>query len=217
MLTLVAALKGFREDFCEFGYWNGTSHNSPTQVVTVFTPNGGVVASVLITQLRLYTACAAGSHELPPKGQPSLTVLGRSIGGVGIGMTEHDVLELLGTPTSTLKITLGGDKSGRSVRYTSHGAPLLISYDSSGRVISIEAYSRFFRTVGGLGPGYVRWTLSMRMRVYWTSGPTSASSATGTARQHTAAPTNVVDAGLHALGRGRGKRVDHRAPPLHCL
>ena len=34
------ALEGFRQDFCELGYWNGTARTSPNAVVTVFTPNG---------------------------------------------------------------------------------------------------------------------------------------------------------------------------------
>ena len=65
-ITRVAALTGFHPDFCEYGYWNGTASTSPTDIVTVFTRNGGIVASVLIGQLRLYTACAAGSQALAP-------------------------------------------------------------------------------------------------------------------------------------------------------
>ena len=148
-LPLAAALRGFRPDSCELGYWNGTAGTKPSTVVTVFTPDGGLVESVLVTVLRFYTACAAGSHESPPP----LTVLDRSIGGVGIGMSQHDVIELLGSPSGTLKITLGGGKTGLSVRYRVHGSPLLVTYDSSGRVVSIEAYSSFFQTAGGIGPG----------------------------------------------------------------
>jgi uncharacterized repeat protein (TIGR01451 family) len=149
-LALVAKLLGFRLDFCELGYWDGSAQTRPADVVTVFTPNGGLVASVLITQLRLYTACASEGREFAPE---VTLALDRSIGGVSIGMTEAEVRALLGAPASTLKITLGGGKTGRSVRYVVHGAPLLLTYDSSGRVASIEAYSSFFRTAGGIGPG----------------------------------------------------------------
>ncbi len=137
---------------------------------------------MLITELRFYTACAAGSHESPPP----LTVLDRSIGGVSIGMTEPDVIKLFGAPSGTLKITLGGGMTGRSVRYRVHGAPLLITYDSSGRVVSIEAYSPFFRTAGGIGPGS---SLALVGRCTG-SGRTSASSATGTARRTRRPPTS---------------------------
>ena len=65
-LTQIRKLRGFRPDYCELGFWNGTARTRPGDVVTVFTPSGGSVASVLITQLRLYTACATGSLELPP-------------------------------------------------------------------------------------------------------------------------------------------------------
>jgi hypothetical protein len=65
-ITSAKALKGFHPDYCELGFWNGTAHTQPTDVVTVFTPNGGSVASVLITQLRLYTACDTGSQPIPP-------------------------------------------------------------------------------------------------------------------------------------------------------
>ena len=65
-LTQIRTLRGFRPDYCELGFWNGTARTRPSDVVTVFTPSGGSVASVLITQLRLYTACATGSKELPP-------------------------------------------------------------------------------------------------------------------------------------------------------
>jgi uncharacterized protein YuzE len=149
-LAKVAALRGFHVDYCELGYWNGTTHTKPGSVVTVFTPNGGFVASVLITQLRFYTACATGSQEQPPA--PTLS-FNRSLGSVSIGMTEKTVLEALGEPLGALKITLGGGKSGTSVRYSVHGAPLLITYDSTGKVISIEAYSPYFKTIGGIGPG----------------------------------------------------------------
>jgi hypothetical protein len=145
-----AALPGFHADFCELGYWNGTATTSPSDLVTVFTPNGGLVASVLITQLRLYTACDTGGREITPKAGLALN---RSIGGVSIGMTESSVVGRFGAPASTLMVTLGGGSSGKSVRYRIHGAPFLLTYDSSGRVVSLEAYAPFFRTVGGVGPG----------------------------------------------------------------
>jgi uncharacterized repeat protein (TIGR01451 family) len=149
-LADVAALKGFVADFCELGYWDGNAGTKPSDVVTVFTPNGGLVASVLITELRYYTACASGSHE---QASAATLTLNHSIGGVSIGMTEKDVVKLLGAPASTLRVTLGGGKLGRSVRYRVHGAPLLIIYDASGKVVSIESYSPYFRTAEGIGPG----------------------------------------------------------------
>jgi hypothetical protein len=82
-----------------------------------------------------------------------MVVLDRSIGGISIGMRKTGVVTLLGMPSSRLAISLGGGKSGLTVRYRAHGAPLLITYDRSGRVVAIEAYSSFYRTVGGLGPG----------------------------------------------------------------
>jgi uncharacterized repeat protein (TIGR01451 family) len=150
-LADVAKLPGFRQDYsCALGYWNGSAATKPTGVVTVFTPNGGLVDSVLITELVYWTACATGSQELPP---PVTLTLNHSIGGISIGMTEAAVLKLYGKPLATLAISLGGGLTGKSVRYRIHGAPLLIVYDSKGHVVSIETYSPFFRTAGNLGPG----------------------------------------------------------------
>ena len=118
--------------------------------MTVFTPNGGFVASLLITELRYYTACAASTTGLQPQAN---VVVDRSIGGISIGMTEADVTKLYGEPSSTLTVTLGGGLTGHSVRYTIDGAPFLITYDSHGRVVSVETYSKLFFTARGIGPG----------------------------------------------------------------
>jgi hypothetical protein len=152
-LTQAEALPGFRTDFCEAGVWNGSAQTKPNDVVTVFAAAGGEIASVLITELRLYTACFSGSTELPPPPQPKTIVLGRSIGGVSIGMLRSDVTELLGAPRSTLLLSLDAGENGVFARYRSHGKPLLVTFDSAGRVVSVEAYAPFFRTLGGVGPG----------------------------------------------------------------
>jgi hypothetical protein len=149
-LTAIAKLHAFHYDSCELGYWNGSVHTKPGGRVTVFTPDSGKVASILITQLRLYTDCANGSRELPPV---ATLALGHSIGGVSLGMGEAAVVKEYGKPSTTLKIALGGGISGSSVRYTVHGAALLITYDGAGKVVSIESYSPFFKTLRGIGPG----------------------------------------------------------------
>jgi hypothetical protein len=149
-LARARALDGFRRDFCRLGCWNGGAGAAPGKAVTVFTADGAVIDSVLITQLRLYTACAGGGRELPP---PVGVVLDRSIAGVSIGMTPAQVLEELGRPRSTLAISLGGGVTGQFARYLLRGAPVLVSYDAAGRIVSIQAYSSFYRTANGVGPG----------------------------------------------------------------
>jgi hypothetical protein len=149
-LTGVKSLPGFHVDYCELGYWDAKGKTGPDDVVTVFTASGGTVASVLVTQSRLYSTCESGGPQPVP---PVTLVLNHSIGGLSIGMTESQMEKQLGTPSRALPVSLGGGTSGRFARYSSHGAPLLVTYDGSGRVVSLEAYSPFFRTAGGVGPG----------------------------------------------------------------
>src|SRR5262249_21349011 len=85
----------------------------------------------------------------PPVG----VVLNRSIAGMSIGMTEQQVVKFLGEPSSTLKLSLGGGQAGKFARYRLHGAPVLVTYDGGGPIVSIEAYSPFFKTAAGVGPG----------------------------------------------------------------
>jgi hypothetical protein len=149
-LTGVGSLKGFHVDYCEFGYWDAKQKTGPDDAVTVFTASGGTVASVLVTQSRLYTTCeGAGPQPVPPV----TLVLNHSIGDLSIGMTEEQITKQLGTPSRAFGVSLGDGTSGRFARYSSHGAPLLVTFDGSGRVVSLEAYSPFFRTAGGAGPG----------------------------------------------------------------
>jgi hypothetical protein len=97
----------------------------------------------------LYTACSGGAPELPSVG----VVLDRSIAGVSIGTERAQVLGELGLPKSRLAISLGGGATGQFARYVLRGAPVLVTYDAAGRLVSIQAYSSFFRTATGLGPG----------------------------------------------------------------
>jgi YD repeat-containing protein len=152
-LSRAAALHGFRVDYCEYGYWNGSAHTAPGAPVTIFVPGSTTVASVLITVLSYNTDCEA-PPQLAPVPEPGAVVLNHSIGGVSIGMTEAAVNKLLGhAPTSTVRLTLGGGKSGHYARYRSHGGAFLVTYNSTGHVLSIEAYAPFYRTDGGLGVG----------------------------------------------------------------
>jgi uncharacterized repeat protein (TIGR01451 family) len=149
-LTLAAALPGFHQDPCELGYWNGSAATKPTSIVTAFTPDGGLIASVIVTVFSYYAECQGGGRAAPPAITMSLD---RSIDGVSIGMTEAGVVKLFGKPQGSLAISLGGGLSGTSVRYRVHGAAFLITYDQHGRVVSLQAYSPYFRTAGNLGPG----------------------------------------------------------------
>jgi hypothetical protein len=150
-ITSAKALPGFHTDFCELGYWNGSARPAPGAVVTVFTPGGDHVDSVMITQYRVYTACEGATGGLPPP--PVGVAPNRSIAGVAIDMTEAQVVKLYGNPQSTVKLSLGGGESGKFARYTVQGKPLLVTYDADGHVASIEAYSPSFKTAAGIGPG----------------------------------------------------------------
>ena len=115
-ITAAQAARGFRSDFCELGYWNGSAGTKATDVVTVFTPAGDHVDSVLVGQYRFYTACESGTRRAFA-GRRRRRRTGRSR-GVAIGMTEAQVVELLGKPQSTLKLSLGGGQAGKFARYT---------------------------------------------------------------------------------------------------
>jgi len=149
-ITLAGELPGFHTDPCELGYWNGSASTKPSEVVTAFTPNGGLTAAVLITVFAYYTVCQGGGQEQTP---PVTLTLDRSVGGVSLGESEADVVKQYGKPQASLDITLGGGLTGKTVRYRIHGAPFLITYDQHGRVVSLQTYSPFFRTAGNLGPG----------------------------------------------------------------
>jgi YD repeat-containing protein len=152
-LARAASLRGFRMDDCEDGYWNGSAHTPAGSSVTIFLPGSTTVSSVLITVLRYDTDCEA-PPQVAPVPEPGAVVLNHSIGGVSIGMSEAAVDKLIGhTPSSTLRLALGGGKSGHYARYRSHGGAFLVTYDSTGHVLSIEAYAPFYRTDGGLGVG----------------------------------------------------------------
>ena len=88
-----------------------------------------------------------------PTNPPPNIVVDESVGGVSIGMSEAAVVALLGPPSSTLTLSLGNGKTGLFAHYHEHGGDFLVTYDSSGHVISIEVYSSFYRTSAGVGPG----------------------------------------------------------------
>jgi hypothetical protein len=80
-------------------------------------------------------------------------VVDRSIGPISIGLPERRVLGLLGRPLSSFRSKSAGDAAGTVAQYRSKGGELLIGYDSSGHVASIETYSPGYRTGSGVGPG----------------------------------------------------------------
>src|SRR5262249_2428383 len=87
----------------------------------------------------------------PNAAKASAHVTDRPIGGVSMGMTEKQIEKLLGKPRSKTKLSLGNGKQGSYARYTSHGADFLVTYDASDRAVSMETYSPFFKTAGGVG------------------------------------------------------------------
>jgi hypothetical protein len=113
-------LPGFRRNSCDLGYWNAGGRTGRRAVVTVFTPNGGLVDSVLITQLRFDTNCAQAGRGLEPR--PNV-VLDRSIGGVSLGMIERTVVKRLGDPVTTRRAR-SGDSHGTSLRERRFSSPM---------------------------------------------------------------------------------------------
>jgi hypothetical protein len=152
-LGLAARLPGFRQDSCDLGYWDATSRTPRRGVVTVFTPNGGLVESVLITQLRFDTNCDEGRQDLEPR---SRIVVDRSIAGVFLGLAERAVVKRLGVPASTRPAALGPGATGTVARYALEGAPFLVTYDAGGHVVSIRSFSTSFFTPAGIGAGTPR-------------------------------------------------------------
>jgi hypothetical protein len=152
-LSRASRLPGFRRNSCDLGYWNATGRTDRRAVVTVFTPNGGLVDSVLITQLRFDTNCAQAGRGLEPR--PNV-VVDRSIGAVSLGMSERAVVERLGEPVTTRRAQLGAGAVGTLARYVVAGAPFLVTYDSARHVVALRALSTFFFTPSGIGPGSPR-------------------------------------------------------------
>jgi hypothetical protein len=140
-LGLAARLRGFNRNSCDLGYWNATQRTNRRGVVTVFTPNGGLVSSALVTQLRFDTTCAQAGRGLEPR--PNI-VVDVSIGGVRLGVSEAAVQNLFGRAARV---------SGTRSRYTVDGAPFVVTYDAAGHVVEIQAFSTFFFTPAGIGPG----------------------------------------------------------------
>jgi hypothetical protein len=98
-------------------------------------------------------AClAATSPARRAVDSPSI-VLDHSIGSLALGMTRAELVAELGRPRSTLAIALGNGETGLLARFRVHGALLIVLTDARGRVVFIETYSPFFRTVAGVGPG----------------------------------------------------------------
>jgi hypothetical protein len=140
-LSRASALPGFRQDSCDLGYWNATRQTGRLDVVTVFTPNGGLVDSTLITQLRFDTNCAQAGRGLEP--QPNIAV-DQSIGGIALGMAKRAVDKLLGPPLGF---------AGTVARYTVDGGRFLVTYDAGKHAAAIQAFSNYFFTPAGLGVG----------------------------------------------------------------
>jgi hypothetical protein len=152
-LTRASLQPEFRRDSCDLGFWNATRGTGRLAPVTVFTPNGGAVASVLITELRFDTNCAQAGRGLEPR--PNV-VVDHSIGGVALGAAEAAVEKIIGSPLARRALALGGGAAGTLARYAVDGAPFLVAYDPGKRAVSITAYSTYFFTPAGLGPGSPR-------------------------------------------------------------
>jgi hypothetical protein len=185
-LARASRLPGFRRNSCDLGYWNASGRTDRRAVVTVFTPNGGLVDSVLITQLRFDTNCAQAGRGLEPR--PSV-VVDRSIGAVSLGMVERAVVERLGKPVTTRSARLGAGAVGTLARYVVAGAPFLATYDSAGRVVSLRAFSTFFFTPAGIGPGSPK-SFVARLRQF-ARDPCNVGFWNGTGRGSPARPVTV--------------------------
>jgi hypothetical protein len=83
---------------------------------------------------------------------PPLIVLDRSIGAVSLGSTRAQVEAAYGKPFKQLVVVGAGGAPAVLAYYRVHGATLYVTYQS-GRVVSIETSSNYYRTRGGLGPG----------------------------------------------------------------
>jgi hypothetical protein len=147
-LADAAQIPGFRQNSCDLGYWNATERTPRSGVVTVFTPNGGLIASAKITQLRFNTNCAQAGRGLEP--HPTI-VVDRSVGGISLGLSEPAVDKLLGPPGSRRPVA-----AGTLARYAVDGAPFLVTYDPAKHVVRVQAFSTFFFSPAGIGPGSPR-------------------------------------------------------------
>ena len=96
-----------------------------------------------------YGATSALGHGSAP---PPLIAVNRSIAGVGIGMSQHRVLDLYGKATKTVAITNAGGGMGMLWDYQLADGELIVEF-VRGRVVSVETTSPSHRTRHGAGPG----------------------------------------------------------------
>jgi Divergent InlB B-repeat domain len=91
----ISSVKGFQEDFCSGGLWDGASATSPGDVVTVFERNGDEIGAVTITKLGFYDLCdSTGADQevpQPPESSYPLTVTIDPDGGGWVRSSPYNI------------------------------------------------------------------------------------------------------------------------------
>jgi hypothetical protein len=105
-----------------------------------------VVVATVVAGLLVSIAPARRAFDTP------LIRVNASIGDVSLYATRATVERRYGAPESSLAVVLPTG-NGATVRYRAHGRLLLVTYDATGRVVSVETDSTQYRTTGGVGPG----------------------------------------------------------------
>ena len=127
--------------------------------------------------------------------EPASIVIGRSIGGVSLGMSEADVARFYGHPRKVgTRVFPTSGRKGSTATYALHGGSLWVTYDR-GRVVGIGTSSPYYTTGGGAGPG-VPIVSPSRHGLHWQPCPGVYSRTTA------AAGTSFAP-----VGRTRGGKI----------
>ncbi len=103
------------------------------------------ICLAIVTALALALPAAAGADS-------GLIAVGRSIGPVSLGMAREQVIATIGQPSRVDRFAWPSGQSGSTGVYRKHGGLFRVSY-AAGKVVGVEAASRFYRTASGIGPG----------------------------------------------------------------
>jgi hypothetical protein len=163
---------------------------------------------VLIGELRFDTYCDEATKGSQP--HPSV-VVNRTINGVSLGMSKTAVAGVMGPPASQRAVTLGAGAVGTLSRYIVDGASFLVTYDTVGRAVTLQAFSTAFFTPAGIGPGSPRaYVAALRG---FSRDPCGLGFWDGAARVSPTVPVTVFTV---SRGRVTSVLISERAMYTHC-
>jgi class 3 adenylate cyclase len=112
-----------------------------------------VAAAAGVSAILLFTGGQKGtsSGEAAPRNDPPTIILGKSIGGVAINMSENDVERNYGDPGASGTWAAKG-RTGRYATYSLHGRPFRIYYFND-KVVEVFTASSYYKSDAGINVG----------------------------------------------------------------